>query len=190
MSRAVSNTVLSDLIRRLDHAVSASDTESICLAVKNTLIEVVGSREEFLEPQFLRPCAERYARRLLHRDPAGRYTVVVMVWGRGQATPIHDHAGIWCVECVYRGKIQVTSYNILGNCEAPTFNFATEKVVRAGVGEAGALIPPFEYHMIENPTSEPAITLHVYGGEMTWSNAYTPTGDGFRRERRQLSYTD
>ena len=191
MQRAISNSLkLDDLIRRLDQAVTAPDTESICQAVKSTLIDVVGSREEFLEPQFLRPCADRYARRLLYRDPAGRYTVVVMVWDRGQATPIHDHAGIWCVECVYRGKIQVTSFNILGNCEAPTFKFVTENVVRAGVGEAGALIPPFEYHMIENPGSDAAITLHVYGGEMTWSNAYAPAGDGFRRERRELSYTD
>ncbi|MFN0151681.1 MAG: cysteine dioxygenase [bacterium] len=191
MTRAVSNSPkLEELIRRLDAAVIAPDTETLCQSVKSVLIDVVGSHEEFLEPRFLRRAPDRYARRLLHRDPAGRYTVVVMVWDVGQSTPIHDHAGIWCVECVYRGKIQVTSFNILGNCEAPTFKFATENVVRAGVGEAGALIPPFEYHQIENPSSEVAVTLHVYGGEMTWSNAYAPSGDGFRRERRTLSYTD
>ena len=46
-----------------------------------------------------------YGRRLLHRDPRGRYTVVVMTWGPGQGTPIHDHANLWCVECVYRGNV-------------------------------------------------------------------------------------
>jgi len=191
VTRAVSNSPkLEELLRRLDQAVTAPEAESLCQAVKNTLIEIVGSGEEFLDAQFLKPAADRYARRLLHRDPAGRYTVVVMVWDVGQGTPIHDHAGIWCVECVYRGKIQVTSFNILGNCEAPTFKFVTENVVRAGVGEAGALIPPFEYHTIENTGPGVAVTLHVYGGEMTWSNAYFPSGDGFRRERRSLSYTD
>jgi predicted metal-dependent enzyme (double-stranded beta helix superfamily) len=181
---------LEELIRRLDQAVSAADTDAVCQAVKATLIDVVGSGVEFLDAAFLEPCADRYARRLLHRDPQGRYTVVVMVWDRGQSTPIHDHAGIWCVECVYRGRIQVTSFNILGNCEAPVFRFVTENVVRAGVGEAGALIPPFEYHQIENPGPDVAVTLHVYGGEMTWSNAYYPAAEGFRRERRVLSYTD
>ncbi len=27
-----------------------------------------------------------------------------MTWGPGQGTPLHDHAGIWCVEGVVEGK--------------------------------------------------------------------------------------
>ena len=43
---------------------------------------------------------------------AAGYSVVVMVWDRNQGTPLHDHAGVWCVECVYRGRIRVTSFDL------------------------------------------------------------------------------
>jgi predicted metal-dependent enzyme (double-stranded beta helix superfamily) len=178
-----------DLIRRLDVAVADDDPHLICRNVKQVLIDVVGSGEQFVDAPFLRPTPERYARRLLHRDPRGRYSVVVMVWDRGQGTPLHDHAGIWCVECVYRGRIRVSSFELIGDPASETVRFHPQSAVLAGVGEAGALIPPFEYHRIENPDAAPAVTLHVYGGEMTWSHVFHPVDGGYRREAHPLSYT-
>jgi predicted metal-dependent enzyme (double-stranded beta helix superfamily) len=126
----------------------------------------------------------------MHRDPAGRYSVVVMVWGTDQGTPLHDHAGSWCVECVYRGRIRVTSFDLESEPGVEPLRFTPESVVFAGVGEAGHLIPPFEYHMIENADRTPSVTIHVYAGELTWCNAFHPLEDGgYRRERRQLTYT-
>jgi len=117
--------------------------------------------------------------------------VVVMVWDRGQGTPLHDHAGVWCVECVYRGRIRVTSFDLEGEPQAERLQFTPESVVFAGVGEAGHLIPPFEYHMIENPDATPSVTIHVYGGELTWCNAFHPLeGGGYRREHRTLTYSE
>lgn len=179
-----------ELVRRLDLAVEARGAETICQAVKNALVDAVSAGEGLVGPEFLAPHPERYARRLLHRDPAGRYTVVVMVWDKGQGTPLHDHAGMWCVECVYRGRIRVTSYRIEGDPEEDAVRIREESVVLAGVGEAGALIPPFEYHKIENPDATPAVTIHVYGGEMTWCHAFYPAGpETYRRAFRTLSYT-
>ena len=58
------------------------------------------------------------------------------------------------------------------------------------MGEAGALIPPFEYHVLENPSDHPAITIHVYGGEMKYCHIFEPVeGGGYRRKYRELSYT-
>ena len=54
--------------------------------------------------------ARCYARRLLHRDPEGRYSAIVMTWGPGQGTAVHDHGGLWCVEGVVDGEIAVTQY--------------------------------------------------------------------------------
>ena len=31
----------------------------------------------------------------------------------------YDHGGIWCVECVYSGRIRVTSYNCQGGDPEP-----------------------------------------------------------------------
>ena len=114
-----------------------------------------------------------------------------MVWDKGQGTPLHDHAGMWCVECVYRGRIRVTSYSLRGgDPETAVVQFHPEEIVLAGIAEAGALIPPFEYHKIENPDDTPATTLHVYGGTMTSCHVFEPVeGGGFRRTFRELHFT-
>lgn len=185
-------TRVDELIQRLDEAVAAADDATRCRNVKAVLIDVVNSGDQFIPARFLKPAPDRYARRLLHRDPRGRYTVLVMVWDATQATPLHDHAGTWCVECVYRGRIEVTSYSVRGgDPETDLVRFEKEKVVGAGVGEAGALIPPFEYHILGNPHDTPAVTIHVYGGEMTYCHIFEPLEDGgYRRKYRELVYTD
>jgi predicted metal-dependent enzyme (double-stranded beta helix superfamily) len=190
MTTAAHSAKMQELIRRLDDACSVRDDEGRCKRVKDVLVDIVGSGEDFIDPPFLAPAADRYARRLMHRDPADRYTVLAMVWGPRQATPLHDHAGIWCVECVYRGKIEVTSYSVRGgDPEEGVVLFEKAKVVTAGIGEAGALIPPFEYHTIANVTDTPSVTIHVYGGEMTHCHIFQPVEGGYRREFRELAYT-
>jgi predicted metal-dependent enzyme (double-stranded beta helix superfamily) len=191
MATTARHARVDELIKRLDQAVATDDTQQLCRNVKRVLADVVASGEPFIDPALLRTAPDRYARRLMHRDPLGRYSAVVMVWDRNQGTPLHDHAGVWCVECVYRGRIRVTSFDLENEADAEVMRFTPESVIFAGVGEAGHLIPPFEYHMIENPDETPAVTIHVYGGELTWCNAFHPLdGGGYRRERRTLSYTD
>ena len=185
-----SNPRVRELVRRLDEAMTPRDDAGRCRIVKRVLEETFAAGTEFLDARFLVPNPERYARRLLHRDPENRYTVIAMVWNIGQATPLHDHAGIWCVECVYSGTIRVTSYNCHGgDPEKDIVQFQEETVVHAGVGQAGALIPPFEYHVLENAGKVPAVTLHVYGGEMDHCHIFEPVENGWLRRYRELSYT-
>jgi len=179
-----------DLIRRLDEAVSNPDDESCCRGVKQALIDAIEGGDLNLPDVYLQPVPDRYARRLLHRDPGGRYSVIAMVWGPGQRTPLHDHAGIWCVECVYRGRIQVTSYAVRGgNPETGVVQFERQTEIMAGPGEAGALIPPFEYHVIANAEPMTSVTIHVYGGDMTHCHVFMPVDGGYRRQYRELSLT-
>jgi len=188
-STSVSHSV-ADLIRRLDEAVAVRDDEVRCRQVKQVLGDAVSSGEIDLDPALLRTAQGTYARRLLHRDPQERYSVLVMVWDAGQGTMLHDHGGTWCVECVYRGRIQVTSYSVRGgDPETGVVQFSPETEVTAGVGQAGALIPPFEYHILRNPASEPAVTLHVYGGELLACHVYEPVEGGWRRRYKELGYT-
>ncbi len=182
-----------DLVRLLDQAVAACDDDSRCTAVMEALMEAVSDGASFLPEEFLAPVSPGYARRLLHRAPDGRYSVVVMVWGPGQSTPLHDHSGMWCVECVYRGQILVRNYERVANRDSAQgiMDFEAREEVVAGIGEAGKLIPPFEYHTIGNVESEPAVTIHVYGGEITSCQTFTPAEEGgFRLEVKTLGYSD
>jgi len=186
----LSNARVRELVRRLDEAMTPRDDAGRCRIVKRVLEDTFAAGTEFLDARFLVPNPERYARRLVHRDPENRYTVIAMVWNVGQGTPLHDHAGIWCVECVYSGRIRVTSYNCHGgDPEHDIVQFKQETVIHAGVGQAGALIPPFEYHVLENAGDAPAITLHVYGGELDHCHIFEPVENGWLRRYRELSYT-
>ena len=190
MTLTPASSRLDELIRRLDEAVAINDDAVRCQNVKQVLIDVVGRAEDFLDARFLKPAPDRYARRLVHDDPQGRYTVLAMVWGKGQQTPLHDHAGIWCVECVYRGRIRVTSFGVRGgDPETGVVQFEQEKEVHAGPGEAGALIPPFEYHVLANDSDTPSVTIHVYGGTMDHCHIFEPVDGGWQRRYRALSYT-
>ena len=173
-------------IERLDRAVSLREPTAICEAVRLALIEATYD----LPRDYLGPSTEGYARRLLHRCPDGDYSVMVMVWRPGQGTPIHDHAGKWCVECVMKGQIEITSYTPTTDPAAGTVQFAELKTVTARLREAGILVPPNEYHRIQNVSGETAVTVHVYQGEMLWCHAFHPNeSGGYRRERCTLDYT-
>ncbi len=180
------------LIQRLDADTVLPTVKAICEAVKNTLVcEIVDGNLE-LPAELVRPVSKDYGRRLLHRHPDGRYAVVVMTWACGQGTPIHDHAGNWCVECVYQGRILVQSYNMVQDPnDRAVVTLHKAKEVHAGRGAAGALIPPLDHHVIENSDHDTAVTVHVYGGEMTGCDVFVPIdgSDRYRREWRSLSYT-
>ena len=95
------------------------------------------------------------------------------------------------MECVYQGCIRVDSYDLQGTPKDEFVGFEPAGSVVAGCGSAGALIPPFDYHVIRNEGGIPAVTVHVYGGDMDWCHSYTDLQDGrYRREKKYLSYTD
>src|SRR5262245_44504026 len=103
---------------RIDEAVAAGDPAIVTRAIKEALEHAIRGDGVTLPARFYASRRDTYARRLLHRDPAGRYSVVVMTWGPGQGTALHDHAGIWCVECVVDGEMSVTQYDLVSHAGA------------------------------------------------------------------------
>ena len=181
---------LHTLIARIDAAVQLGDADAITQRVKQELQDAIRARDVTLPDRFRRVRPDGYARRLLHRNDALGYTAVVMTWGPGQGTPLHDHAGIWCVEGVVEGRMDVTQFDLVEE-SAEACRFEAKGCVHAAVGSAGCLIPPFEYHTLANALDEPSITLHVYGGELTTCHVFEPAGDDrFVRRERALSYHD
>ena len=174
---------------KLDAAVTADNPAAIAQQVKAALQETLKCEGLALPDSLRQPRPDTYARRLLHRDPAGRYTAVVMTWGPGQGTALHDHAGMWCVECVVDGEMEVRQYDLVAEDEGK-YRFQPQASMEALKGSAGCLIPPFEYHTLANRRRDAAsVTLHIYGGEMDHCHVFEPAGDGtYRRVERQLSY--
>ena len=67
-----------ELVRRLDAAVSAGDVETITRRVQSEIENVLQPGRLRLDERFRQTLPDHYARRLLHRDPARRYTILVL----------------------------------------------------------------------------------------------------------------
>jgi predicted metal-dependent enzyme (double-stranded beta helix superfamily) len=181
---------VSRMIEQWRDAVRTGDVELITRRIKHDLSGQITSEGVELAPSFRRTLPDHYARRLLYRDPELPLTAVVMTWAPRQETPLHDHSGIWCVEGVVEGEMEVVRFELLAE-QGGRCRFAEVERLRAGTGSAGALIPPLEYHVLRNPTERTVITLHVYGGEMDHCGVFLPQVDGsWRREEKILSYHD
>ena len=106
-------TIVDPLIDRLCAAVRLGEVHAITERIKNDLESFIPAEGLTLPEHFRQPMPDRYARRLLYRDDELGFTAVVMTWGPGQRTALHDHAGIWCVEGVIEGEMAVTRYELL-----------------------------------------------------------------------------
>jgi len=183
---------LAELIARLDRSVEAGSPQAITAAVKADLEAILGGRRLSLPAGFMQPRPDAYARRLLHRDPRGRYSAIVMTWGPGQGTAVHDHGGLWCVEGVVDGEIAVTQYLVQQETDG-YYRVTPIGSLLAGTGSAGCLIPPTDHHVLANARpAKASVTLHVYGGDLDDCKVFLPaTPDGrYAETTRMLSFNE
>jgi predicted metal-dependent enzyme (double-stranded beta helix superfamily) len=183
---------LAELIARLDRSVDAGSPQAVTAAVKADLEDLLGGHRLTLPAEFMEPRPDHYARRLLHRDPRGRYSAIVMTWGPGQGTAVHDHGGLWCVEGVVDGDIAVTQYRVEQENDG-FYRVTPIGSLLAGTGSAGCLIPPTDHHVLANARpSKASVTLHVYGGDLDDCKVFLPaTPDGrYAETTKMLSFNE
>jgi 3-mercaptopropionate dioxygenase len=189
--REASLQTVQHLIDRLDASVRMGEVHAVTSHVKTALCDLIREKDLEIPERFVRPRDDHYARRLLFRNDDLGYTAVVMTWSPGQRTGLHDHAGIWCVEGVVAGRMNVTRFDLIETV-GDRFRFTQVEEVKAGVGSSGALIPPYEYHVLANALPDKvSVTLHIYGGEMDHCSIFEPQPDGlFTRCQKSLGYDD
>jgi predicted metal-dependent enzyme (double-stranded beta helix superfamily) len=105
---------------------------------------------------------EGYRSHVLHAEPDGTFSVQALVWRPGQTTPIHDHL-TWCVF----GVIQGIEYE-----ELFVLDEANECLVESGssvnrTGDVSGFAPPGDIHRVRNAGSRTAISIHVYGTDVS-----------------------
>ena len=189
--REASLQTVQHLIERIDASVRMGEVHAVTSHVKTALCDLIRANDIEIPAHFVRPRDDHYARRLLFKNEQLGYTAVVMTWGPGQTTGLHDHAGMWCVEGVISGQMNVTRFDLVETL-GDRYRFTEIEQVKAGVGSSGALIPPYEYHVLSNALPDQAsVTLHVYGGEMEHCSIFQPQADGLHtRHLKPLRYDD
>jgi len=176
------------LVQALDAAVGSGDQHAITAALRNTLCAMIRDHDVKLPDCVHEPIVDHYARRELYRSARHGYSVVAMTWGPGQGTPVHDHSGLWCVEGVWDGQLEITQYELLER-DGERFRFRAAGGMQAGPGSAGSLIPPHEYHSIRNNSPDAvAISLHIYKAPMECCSMFVPQeGEWYTRAPNALA---
>jgi 3-mercaptopropionate dioxygenase len=101
-----------------------------------------------------------YRTHLVHAEPDGSFSIMVMVWRPGQQTSIHDHLS-WCVTAVLRGTEYEEVYANRGD--------HLEVVARNAnpAGTVSGFAPPGDIHRVTNTGDTIAVSMHVYGTDIT-----------------------
>ena len=176
------------LVAGIDAAVASGACHAITAALRSVMCELIRDPGVRLPDCVHAPISDHYARRELYRSAEHGYSVVAMTWGPGQGTPIHDHAGCWCVEGVWAGELEITQYELLER-DGDRCRFRSAGGIQAGPGSAGSLIPPHEYHTIRNADAAAiAVSLHVYEAPLEQCSRFEPaSGEWYTRAENPLS---
>jgi predicted metal-dependent enzyme (double-stranded beta helix superfamily) len=112
---------------------------------------------EILTPDQRLGRPDRVVGHLLHAEPDGAFSILGLVWRPGQTTRIHDQSPGASWAC----------------CRASsTRNCSTKRSTPLArgtnpPGEVSGFAPPGDIHRIRNVGDEIAISLHIYGTDIT-----------------------
>ncbi|MGW8380025.1 cysteine dioxygenase family protein [Streptomyces sp. ODS28] len=122
---------------------------------------------DLLTPEQCEPDPDTYRQHLLHAETDGSFSLVALVWLPGQCTPVHDHVS-WCVTGVHTGEEHERRYRLLpaAAAEGTARLVATEDVVNPQ-GAVCGFAPPGDIHRVWNGCEETAISLHIYGADIS-----------------------
>jgi predicted metal-dependent enzyme (double-stranded beta helix superfamily) len=120
---------------------------------------------DVLTPEQRAGSPDTYQSHALHIEPDGAFSIIAVVWRPGQLTRIHDHL-TWCVVGVIQGIEHEELFNADLNLLGESDNH---------VGDVSGFAPPGDIHRVHNTNDITAISLHIYGTDVT------RTGSSVRR---------
>jgi len=153
---------LSDFVADFSALLDQTGDEAVILREGSALLAELVANDDWLPEAQSQPDPARYQQYLLHRDPAGRFSVVSFVWGPGQATPVHDHT-VWGLVGVLRGAELSQAYARRGDALA-----AVGEAHRLEPGQIEAVSPTVgDIHRVTNAFDDrTSISIHVYGADI------------------------
>lgn len=146
---------LADAIR--EQTRRHTDPATIATAVAGVLEQTAPSVQLLTEHERAGDAAS-YIRHTLHTEAT--FSIVAVVWRPGQHTEIHDHI-TWCSFIVLRGVEFETLYQHDGD------HLVQVGQLLRGAGSVSGTAPPDDIHRVHNTGDVTAITLHVYGADLS-----------------------
>ena len=147
-------------------AALAADIDAACegppALMERRIVAALGRAAcdcDLLTPAQRVPSADCYARHVIYSDPAGRFTILSLVWMPGQFSPPHAHQ-TWCAYVVCDNTLTETEYAFdPASMKALPLRIVERRAGYCTFGEAGL----DQIHRLGNAGMLPAISLHIYG---------------------------
>lgn len=156
------NTQLSPLVAGIRTAVERhADWDETAQLVTAQLVTAQLRRHlptpDVLTPEQRLGSPDDYCAHNLHIERDGSFSIVALVWRPGQITRIHDHV-TWCVLGVIQGVEREELFDADLNAIGESENH---------VGHVSGFAPPGDIHRVQNTADTTAISIHIYGTDVT-----------------------
>ncbi|KAJ2768124.1 hypothetical protein IWQ56_003061 [Coemansia nantahalensis] len=114
----------------------------------------------------------RYTRNLVD-DGNGKYNLLILVWGEGQASPIHDHAGSHCMMKLLSGHLDEELYAWPDGSAGEAKTMPLRCTTPLAANNIAYMHDKIGLHRIANPSmSEKAVSLHLYSPPYTMCKTF------------------
>ncbi len=124
----------------------------------------------------------RYTRNLVARRE--RFELLLLCWGPGQESPIHNHEDQNCWMGVLDGEIEEVQYAFPRSGQLGPLDTLRSRVCT--VGQVAFIRDEIGLHLVRGHRGQPGVSLHLYAAPYEACNVYCPeTG---RVERVRLGY--
>jgi len=154
-SDAHSNVSFTELLQRIDSLLD-SDEASV-EDMEALLNSYVSKRSDWKKYAYFDPC--RYTRNLV-LPGTEKFNLLLLCWGEGQASGIHDHANSDCFVKVLDGEVEETRYDWPTEQGGPMLPTSTG---RGKTNDVLYMNDRIGLHRLANAShSKSAVTLHLY----------------------------
>ena len=145
-----------------------------------------------VQPKAALPLHQDFTVYRLYRGPQDCFNIMVAIWPSGGSSGVHDHAGKWVVEGVYRNKLHTIRYKRQDDKSRPGYAELRESVaLDLQPGDvAHVLSPNEEIHDFINPTKTPTVSVHIYGGDISTEtlNYFNPQAKTVEQVTHEIRY--
>jgi predicted metal-dependent enzyme (double-stranded beta helix superfamily) len=153
----VARPALTDLVAAVRQAVDVRADWALTAKLVTDKLRAHLPGPDILTADERRGDPDRPAGHVLHAEPDGTFSILGLVWRPGQITRIHDHI-TWCVVGVLAGIEHEELFDAALNPVGTRDNHP---------GEVSGFAPPGDIHRIRNHGRETAVSLHIYGTDIT-----------------------
>lgn len=134
--------------------------------------------------EFARFRDETYSRNLVHRDRD--YELLLLCWGEGHTSAIHNHAQQSCWMAVLEGDLEEVHYREPALSDAPGSPLVVGRTQRLTAGQVAFIEDGIALHLIRPAAGSSGVSLHLYAKPIDQCRIYCP--DTGRCEEIEMGY--